>query len=78
MPCLTKYPPVDKLGRSISFTNVDMFGGFVSKIVLEDGGELIGKEHVCYVNSKECYADEYRFGGIVVQVVSQSHEEKIN
>ena len=28
-----------------------------------------GNIHECYINNKKCYADEAKFGGIVIQIV---------
>jgi len=48
-------------------TNKDEFGGFVSNHMI--GNRITKKEdHVCFVRGKECYADESRFGGIVIQM----------
>ena len=37
--------------------------GFISVI-----NDTIGEDHECYINNIKCYADEARFGGIVVQL----------
>lgn len=50
-------------GESIKFYNIDHTGGFIS-IVNDVKGEI----HECYINNRKCYADEARFGGIVVQL----------
>jgi hypothetical protein len=54
---------VNEKGESIKFYNIDHTGGFIS-IVNDNKGE----EHECYINNLKCYADEARFGGIVVQL----------
>ena len=54
---------VNKNNESIKFYNIDHTGGFISIV-----NDIKGKEHECYVNNHKCYADEARFGGIVVQL----------
>lgn len=56
----------DKEGRKLVFYNVDMGGGFEAKYA--DNREVYSS-HTCYINGIECYADEARFGGIVIQKV---------
>ena len=55
---------VTKKNEKIEFHNINCFGGFVSLV-----NNVKGSIHQCYVNNIECYADEARFGGIVVSVV---------
>jgi len=55
---------VTENGDKIMFGNESIFGGFMS-IVNDKEGTI----HECYINGKKCYADEARFGGIVIQVV---------
>lgn len=50
-------------GESIQFYNIDHSGGFIS-VVNGKSGEI----HECLVNNKKCYANEARFGGIVVEL----------
>lgn len=54
---------VNKNGDSIKFYNIEPTGGFMSIV-----NEIKGEEHECYINNRKCYADEARFGGIVVQL----------
>ena len=51
-------------GETITFINEDIWGGFKS-IVNNKQGEI----HECYVNNIKCYADEARFGGIVISKI---------
>ena len=55
-----------KDGIKIDFCNIDVTGGFKSTIQSNPIKE--GDEHTCYINGLECYADEARFGGIVVSI----------
>ena len=50
-------------GENIKFYNKDHSGGFISIV-----NDVKGKIHECYINNHKCYADEARFGGIVVQL----------
>ncbi|KAJ3445304.1 hypothetical protein M0812_11176 [Anaeramoeba flamelloides] len=61
-----------KEGKQINFFNEDMSGGFLSQI---EGEKKFGREHTCYIKNVKCFADEARFGGIVIQV-SKPLEEK--
>ena len=56
---------VTENGKSIQFFNIDYSGGFVSIVDNQYRGEI----HECYVNNIKCYADEARFGGIVISKV---------
>ena len=52
-----------KNGESIKFYNIDHTGGFLSIV-----NDVKGEDHECFINNKKCYADEARFGGIVVEL----------
>jgi hypothetical protein len=52
-------------GRKLIFFNLSISGGFGAKFV--DSGEEYSS-HECYIGDIKCYADEARFGGIVIQV----------
>jgi hypothetical protein len=54
----------DEAGRLLHFHNVDMTGGF--RATYSDTGEA-RDGHVCYVRGVRCWADEARFGGIVIE-----------
>lgn len=55
----------DAEGQPLVFYNEGLSGGFVA-VVRATGAIHPGRE--CYINGARCYADEARFGGIVVQV----------
>ena len=55
---------VTENNEKIRFFNIDNTGGFLS-IVNNHHGNI----HECYINNIKCYADEARFGGIVISVV---------
>lgn len=57
--------------RPLSFSNVDIFGGF--QAAYTDTGEPYGG-HVCYVRGVRCWADEYKFGGIVIETRNDDPE----
>jgi hypothetical protein len=54
---------VNKNSVSIKFYNIDHSGGFISIV-----NDIKGEEHECYINNIKCYAQEARFGGIVVEL----------
>jgi hypothetical protein len=48
--------------QQIQFMNTGFSGGFTSII-----NNNYVKQHTCYIKGHECYADEARFGGIIIQ-----------
>lgn len=54
----------DEQGRKLNFHNLSMSGGF--EAIVADTKEK-HPTHICYVQGIECWADEARFGGIVIQ-----------
>ena len=52
-------------GRPLVFGNVAMSGGFSAGYA--DNGAPYEGGHVCFVDGRQCWADEARFGGIVIQ-----------
>ena len=58
----------DIAGRKLTFYNIDLSGGY--KAIIEETGEEY-ESHICYINGVKCYADEAKFGGIVIQIVKQ-------
>ena len=57
----------DSDGFNVTYFNVSISGGF--KSVHDINGTSVEKEdHICYINGIRCYADEARFGGIVIQI----------
>lgn len=55
----------DAQGRKLSFYNVSMSGGFIAVV---DETQEEGEDHVCYIEGVKCWADEARFGGIVIEL----------
>ena len=70
--CIDTYGTYTKAGQKISFGNIDYWGGFKSKI---EGEDNYGSVHECYINNLQCYADEAKFGGIVI-LLSRHEEER--
>ncbi|MCK6545864.1 hypothetical protein L6R52_08345 [Myxococcota bacterium] len=56
---------VDEHGRPLAFGNAGINGGFVA-IYLDTGAPR--HSHECYIDGVRCWADEARFGGIVITV----------
>jgi hypothetical protein len=56
----------DITGRKLAFANKSIGGGF--EAIYLDNNEVYDN-HICYVNGIECYANEARFGGIVVEKI---------
>ncbi len=61
---------IDSDGNKVYFENESIFGGFIS--VHDIDNMLVKKsDHICYINNIKCYADEARFGGIVIQTIDE-------
>lgn len=54
----------DRQGRRLRFFNLSGGGGFGAQVA-HTGEEH--SSHVCYIEEVTCWADEARFGGIVIQ-----------
>ena len=54
-------------GRALAFFNLGMSGGYGAKIAAS--GEDY-PSHMCYLDGREYWADEARFGGIVIRPVA--------
>lgn len=55
-------------GQKLSFFNQSMSGGY--EAVITDTQEKY-LSHICYIVGKKCWADEARFGGIVIQTYTE-------
>jgi hypothetical protein len=54
----------DEAGNPLQFFNESAGGGFIARYA---GSGKPRNSHVCFVNGVRCWADEARFGGIVLQ-----------
>jgi hypothetical protein len=54
----------DSQGQQLSFRNIDISGGFEASVA-DTQEQYPG--HVCFIEGVECWADEARFCGIVIQ-----------
>ncbi|WP_227501459.1 hypothetical protein [Synechocystis sp. PCC 7509] len=52
-------------GQKLVFFNQSISGGF-GAIVADTKADYLS--HICYIEGKKCWADEARFGGIVIQI----------
>ena len=66
--CLNNNTILDSMGNIVSFNNLGFSGGFESVHIINNIS-VTKNEHDCYINNIKCYADESRFGGIVIQIV---------
>ncbi|MBE7381836.1 MAG: hypothetical protein F6J95_010550 [Leptolyngbya sp. SIO1E4] len=57
----------DERDRKLTFSNVSLSGGFQA-IVTDTQAEYLS--HICYIDGVQCWADEARFGGIVIEPYS--------
>lgn len=85
--CQRRVPPVERYprylcegcasearcrdGRPLAFSNVGIWGGF--RAAYADTGEPY-EDHLCFVRGIRCWADEARFGGIVIQALLPGQE----
>jgi hypothetical protein len=53
-------------GRPLRFGNESLSGGFAAHYA--DSGEPYAS-HECFIDGIRCYANEARFGGIVIEVI---------
>ena len=61
---------LDSDNNIVSFGNIDFYGGFKSVHIINNN--MIEREdHICFINNIKCYADEARFGGIVIQTLDE-------
>jgi len=54
-------------GRPLEFFNKDISGGYMAEYA--DTNEPYDS-HICFIRGHRCWADEARFGGIVIQAES--------
>lgn len=57
----------DITGRKLIFSNKSISGGFIA-VYADNSADY--DSHICYVNGIMCFADEARFGGIVIQKIN--------
>ncbi|MUG92828.1 hypothetical protein F7734_10360 [Scytonema sp. UIC 10036] len=58
-------------GRKLVFYNQDFSGGYIAYYADGESKEEY-KSHDCYIDGIQCWADEARFGGIVIEVVEMT------
>lgn len=66
--------PLSVDGRPVEFGNINISGGFEGWY--SDTGERY-ESHECFVNGTACYADEARFGGIVIKAIVDPPIQKV-
>ena len=57
----------DAYGRRVRFSNIDFSGG-IQGVYSDNGQEY--KHQICYIDGRKCFANEHRFGGIVIEIVN--------
>ena len=62
--CIKNHGMLSAEGEHVEFFNVDFSGGCYG---VYKGTERRYESRICYVKGVKCFADEARFGGIVVQ-----------
>ncbi|MDQ3814132.1 MAG: hypothetical protein M3347_09295 [Armatimonadota bacterium] len=58
----------DENDRALKFYNESFSGGFIAQYA--DTGEK-RDSHICFIDGIKCWADEARFGGIVIQPMQE-------
>lgn len=56
----------DETGRLLRFSNEGFSGGFIAKYADTDE---VRDSHICFIDGVKCWADEARFGGIIIQPI---------
>ena len=56
----------DAYGRRLKFSNTGLSDGL--RAVYLDSGEEYCRQ-LCYIDGRKCFANEHRFGGIVIETV---------
>jgi len=69
-PACHKGPIVDANGNRVTFINTHPLGYGVASEHHENGKIVVKDEPFCFLEGKACYAQEYRFGGIVIQMIT--------
>lgn len=64
----------DESGQPLEFRNTAISGGFEARYAQT---QKIRRSHVCFVRGIRCWADEARYGGIVLQTFNDSDEEEL-
>lgn len=67
---------VDSNGRALTFYNESFSGGFLAHYQ-DDGSKAdeITDSHIVFVDGKKVWADEARFGGIVLELIGEGGGE---
>ena len=63
----------DESGRALEFFNTSIGGGFIAYYADSNQTET-HPGHLCFIDGIRCYADEARFGGIVIQTLTDQPE----
>ena len=63
----------DESGRALEFFNTSIGGGFIAYYADSHQTEIY-PGHICFIDGVSCYADEARFGGIVVEALADQPE----
>ena len=63
----------DQSGRSLEFCNISLGGGFIAYYADSNFSEIYPSHH-CFIDGINCYADEARFGGIVIETLTDQPE----
>ena len=58
----------DESGRALEFFNTSFGGGFIAYYADSNQTET-HPGHLCFIDGIRCYADEARFGGIVIEAL---------
>jgi hypothetical protein len=76
--CQQKHPPVNSDGKEVEYFNLGFGGGVGSCLKGEQPTDPPQSEHICFINGVKCWADEARFGGIVIEVMDSEPEDGDN
>lgn len=69
-----RHPSRRRIRQPLEFRNTAISGGFEARYAQT---QKIRRSHVCFVRGIRCWADEARYGGIVLQTFNDSDEEEL-
>lgn len=58
---------VNREGFPVAFGNTSMSGGFIARYKNKEGQFVESEDPTCFIDGVECWAEEARFGGIVLR-----------
>ena len=74
--CFSRENVKDASGNPVWFCNTHFPGLGFASLHTVDGTVVEKEEHICFVKGVKCYAEEAKFGGIVIEIYVDQDVEK--